>query len=88
MSRFDLNSREEQKAFINSFLGMIHDNYDMIRRIQGTVDGIHRIVITIFIILLLCVTAALLYACVTGCRRYQHHTFQSLHRRKSEPIEI
>ncbi|KAL4003011.1 hypothetical protein ACH3XW_5880 [Acanthocheilonema viteae] len=88
MSRFDSYSREEQKAFINGFLGMIYDNYDTTRRIQGTVDGINRIVITILIILLLCTTAALLSACVIGCRRYQHYTFQGLHRPKSEPIEI
>uniref|UniRef100_A0A0R3RKR6 DUF4476 domain-containing protein n=1 Tax=Elaeophora elaphi TaxID=1147741 RepID=A0A0R3RKR6_9BILA len=88
MSRFDSYSREEQKAFINGFLGMIYDNYDTTRRIQGTVDGINRIVITILIILLLCATAALLSACVMGCRRYQHYTFQSLHKPKSEPIEI
>ncbi|CAG9530223.1 unnamed protein product [Cercopithifilaria johnstoni] len=88
MSRLDSYSREEQKAFINGFLGMIYDNYDMTRRIQATVDGINRIVITILIILILCATAALLSACVMGCRRYQHYTFQSLHRPKSDPIEM
>ncbi|OZC06369.1 hypothetical protein X798_06645 [Onchocerca flexuosa] len=69
MSRFDSYSREEQKAFINGFLGMIYDNYDTTRRIQITVDSINRIVITILIILLLCAIAALLSACVIGCRR-------------------
>uniref|UniRef100_A0A8L7SSL7 Uncharacterized protein n=2 Tax=Onchocercidae TaxID=6296 RepID=A0A8L7SSL7_BRUMA len=88
MSRFDSYSREEQKAFINGFLGMIYDNYDTTRRIQSTVDGINRIVITILIILLLSATIALLFACIMGCRRYQHYTFQSLNRPKSEPIEI
>ncbi|VDO60013.1 unnamed protein product [Onchocerca flexuosa] len=88
MSRFDSYSREEQKAFINGFLGMIYDNYDTTRRIQITVDSINRIVITILIILLLCAIAALLSACVIGCRRYQHYNLHSLHRPKSEPIEI
>ncbi|MCP9258524.1 Tyrosine-protein kinase transforming protein Fps [Dirofilaria immitis] len=55
---------------------MIYDNYDTTRRIQVTVDGINRIVITILIILLLCAAAALLAACVMGCRRSQNQKFK------------
>ncbi|VDN03733.1 unnamed protein product [Thelazia callipaeda] len=88
MSRYDAYSREEQKAFINGLLGIIHDNYDTTRRIQSIVDGINRIVITILIIMLLCITVALIYAFVVGCRRYHNFTRQILQRPKSEPIEI
>uniref|UniRef100_A0A914RIS3 Uncharacterized protein n=2 Tax=Parascaris TaxID=6254 RepID=A0A914RIS3_PAREQ len=87
MSRYDAYSREEQKAFINGLLGIIYDNYDTTRRVQATVDGIHRIVITILVILLLFATAAIVIACVIGCRRYQANARQSL-RPKSAPIEI
>lgn len=88
MSRYESYTREEQKAFINGLLGVIYENYDTTRRIQATVEGIHRIVITVLVIVLLCATAALVSACVIGCRRYQNFTRQSLHRPKSEPIEI
>ncbi|VDM49805.1 unnamed protein product [Toxocara canis] len=87
MSRYDAYSREEQKAFINGLLGIIYDNYDTTRRVQSTVDGIYRIVIAILVILMLCVTATIVIACVIGCRRYQASARQSL-RPKSEPIEI
>ncbi|VDK32440.1 unnamed protein product [Anisakis simplex] len=87
MSRYDAHTREEQKAILSGLLGIIYDNYDTTRRMQVTVDGIHRIVITMLVILLLFVTAAVVSLCVIGCRRYQAETRQSL-RPKSAPIEI
>ncbi|VDN60617.1 unnamed protein product [Dracunculus medinensis] len=88
LSRYETYTREQQNAFVNHLLATIYENYEATRRIQSVVEGIHRIVITILVLLVICISIGLIYIVVIGCRRYQAMNRQVLHRPKSEPIEI
>ncbi|GMT20721.1 hypothetical protein PFISCL1PPCAC_12018 [Pristionchus fissidentatus] len=88
---YSAQMREEQKAIINGLLGIIYDNYDTTRRMQTTVDSIHRMMIFIVVCVVLLLVVGVLAGCYFGCRRYQNERGVSspLHQpRKSAPIEL